>query len=115
VYKQTLLCISILISAVGVADLADPTKPYDTKDATESTRTQALQTLQLSSIINSQGRKVAIINNKAYQVGESVMKDYTVLDIQRSFVVLSGPDGNFNLKFPLLDKTSTDQKVGDKP
>ena len=115
-YNIPWMWMGLLLStaAYAVVDVGDPTRPYDVKFE-ETVSKVALDSLQLNSVISSDGRKVAIINNQAYQIGEEVVDGYKLLEIQRSHVVLRGPGGNLQLSFPILEKTSVEKKVGDKP
>ena len=117
-YKRIGIFIALCSFSQGYAEtnmeLLDPTHPYTMKSEGDNSGS-LLQSLRLCSVLNSEGRKVAIINDHPYQIGEPVINNYKVSDIQRNHVVLAGPDGNFILNFPILDKTNTVQKVGNKP
>lgn len=98
VFFSSLLSALLLNSAVAQAKLAlsDPTKPSRfVAQAVVSTAPLAKQ-FKLHSVLISSQRRVAVINEKSVQVGDTV-NGATVQQINKNRVVLDKQGRRFNL------------------
>lgn len=97
--KKLLICYlitNILLWNTHIfAQLRDPTRPVSFTD------TDSSSPWQLSAIIISAKRRVAVINDKSMQIGDIVF-DQKVIAIESNYVILEGPEGKMTLY--LLDK-----------
>lgn len=100
-----ILLISTLFSVQFVyAALRDPTRPPDYIESQTSGEggKEAAESLELTQVIYSKDRKIAVIGGQAVKIGDEVMGD-KVIDIGPNTVQLMGPDGKITLF--LLDKS----------
>jgi len=94
-----LVCLALLLgsaTAYAKLDLPDPTKPSSfVPQVAKSTESLAKQ-FKLHSVLISSQRRVAIINDKSVEVGDSV-NGATVRQIEKSRVVLEKQGTRFSL------------------
>jgi len=84
--------VSLLFFSSVHAELRDPTMPT----LNPAKFSNQLQSLKLSGIIFSYGRKIAIINGEKKKAGENIM-GYRILFIKQNAVQLEGPSGKITL------------------
>lgn len=93
----SIVCASLLYFEVGIAALADPTKPANfeakpTSGAAVPGAPAAPATLELRAVIISNDKRIAIINGQMLRVGEKIL-DKQVVKIEQDGVELLGPTG----------------------
>jgi hypothetical protein len=96
--KNILLVLSMLIILPLYAALRDPTRPETLTTTSPVTAT----VFDLSAIIYSNERKIAVINGLRKRVGDEILGS-KIIAIKESTVQLDGPSGKITLF--LVDKS----------
>lgn len=85
--------VALLLSPSLVMAMRDPTTPLGQQ---QTTAVVSVGGLQLAAIIVKSGKRIAIINGKHYQQGDS-LGTIRVVKIEKDKVILSGDSGEFSL------------------
>ncbi len=98
----------IFVTSVAFGALADPTRPVQYSGSMNSS---GRQLLELSAILISKHRKVAVINGKPLQVGD-MLDDAKITAIEANKVQFKTSEGDFSVVLHQpLDKQAADTKT----
>lgn len=103
----------VILAANSFAALRDPTLP---PDYSGDTPTYVEGQFQLQSILISKSRRIAVINNQFYNVGDIVDQQYKIIAINEGNVILLGPK-NKQLTLQILPeivKKTSNNKLMDR-
>jgi MSHA biogenesis protein MshK len=95
----SLVCLALLLGSTSLyaqLDLPDPTKPSSFVPQVAKSTKSLVKQFKLHSVLISAQRRVAIINEKSVEVGDSV-NGATVSQIEKSRVVLVKQGTHFSL------------------
>jgi len=84
----------IIAASIANADAQDPTRPADFINNNQPSVNIA--NLQVSSILISRNRRIAVINGQFFKVGDSISGN-KVVKIDANSVALDGPQGRITL------------------